>query len=144
MSNHGLTVASHPVKRRPLRPRSALALGTALIVALFALFALVLWHPRLGPNRSEWPSVPGQVVGQRISIVDYHDHPYRPATFEYRAEAEVIYALDNSNHDTWLPASEIFTSREELQFWLSQRKSKNCIVRWYPRNPADVEAVLQP
>jgi hypothetical protein len=34
------------------------------------------------------------------------------------------------------------TDRSWLEFWLSQRTSKTCTVRWNPRNSADIEAVL--
>jgi len=67
---------------------------------------------------------------------------YKSGIIEYRAEAHVIYELNGVHHDAWVPASGIETDRSYLTFWLWLRKSKEALIYWNPRNPSDVQAVL--
>lgn len=89
-----------------------------------------------------WPSVTAQVLETRIIAVAAEEHPFGPGTILYRAQAHVSYQMDGKRIDRWLPASNTSRDRAYLQLWLSQRKSKTCMVHWNPRNPADMEAVL--
>lgn len=124
-----------------IRPRTVLV--PAILVAI-ALIAANLWQPHLGVARDSRPSVSGKVLNTRISVVGIGDSVYRGGQIYYRAEAEVVYSVDKADHDAWIPASKTFASRAELEFWLSQKDPKNCIVRWNPQNLGDIEAVLQP
>ena len=65
-----------------------------------------------------------------------------PGEIDYVVEARVRYNKDGNLQDAWIRASEVFTSHAEIEFWLSQKKSKLCIVRWNPRNPSLIRAVL--
>jgi hypothetical protein len=141
MSNHAAKPGEHRKKRETATTRIDLALSAFAIVSLLILG---MWQLHSGGDRSEWPSATAQILDTRIAVVGITDSASRGSLIHYRAEAEVIYELGNTRHDAWVPASEVFISREELQFWLFLKDPKNCIVRWNPKNPDDIEAVLQP
>lgn len=141
MREHVTKLAEHSRKGTQIRLRTVFV---PVILAALALIAANLWQPHLGVARDSWPSVPGKVLNTRISVVGIGDHAYRGGQIYYRAEVEVLFKVDKADHDAWIPASKTYSSRDELEFWLSKQDVKNCIVRWNPRNLGDIEAVLQP
>jgi hypothetical protein len=50
--------------------------------------------------------------------------------------------VNGKQFERWLPAGEINRDKAYLNFWLSQKSNKLCIVHWNPNNPSDIEAVL--
>lgn len=136
MSNHAARV----------RLKKSSEIGPSIKIAIVVLVCLMIIFPLyqhvLSHYSAEWPSVAAHVLETRIAIVGTQDHAYRPGEIDYQVEAHVIYELNGVHHDGWVPASNIVADRIYLQYWLSQRKSKLCIVHWNPRNPADIEAVL--
>jgi hypothetical protein len=75
-------------------------------------------------------------------VVNLIEQQYRPSIIVYQVEAHIIYERDGNQYNAWLPVSKQSTDKAFLEFWLSQKKSRTCTVRWPPRNPASVEAVL--
>jgi hypothetical protein len=130
-----------------LKERVSVHARTIFIPAIILAFVVIAINARrplfFGVDREDWPSVRGEVVTTRISVVGTYDSKYRGGGIYYQVEAKVIYEQGNAHHETWLHASRIFKSREDLQFWLSMRDSQKCLVRWNPRNPNDIEAVLE-
>lgn len=114
----------------------------ALILAFVIGLLLLITHPWNRGDRSNWPSVAGQVIETRIGVVNLLAHAYRPSEIIYQVEAHVTYEREGTQYNTWLPASEQSSDKEFLEFWLSQKKSKTCTVHWAPKNPAYTEAVL--
>jgi hypothetical protein len=115
-----------------------------IAVAIFVLVAVTFPFYQHVWTRypAEWPSVAAHVLETRIAIVGIRDHAYRPGEIDYQVEAHVLYELDGTRHDAWLPASDISADRIYLQYWLSQRTSKLCTVHWNPRNPSDIKVML--
>ena len=138
MSNHAV---------RP-RPKKSTYLGFsrsawAILILVFAIgLPLLVAHPWTKDDRLNWPSVAGQVLETRIGVVTLVEHQYRPSEIVYQVQAHVTYERDGTDYNTWLPVSKLSTDKAFLEFWLSQKKSKICTVRWPPKNPTYTEAVL--
>jgi len=60
----------------------------------------------------------------------------------YQVEAHVAYERDGTTNNAWLPVPKQSTDKAFLEFWLSQKKSKTCTVRWALNNPTYTEVVL--
>jgi Protein of unknown function (DUF3592) len=140
MSHHEAKPSKLLKKRVSVRTRTIFI--PAILVALVVIAINAKRPIFFGVDREDWPSVRGEVVSTRISVVGTYDSKY-PGGIHYQAEAKVIYQQDGEQHDSWLPASRVFNSKEELEFWLSLKDSDKCSVRWNPRNPSDIEAVLE-
>jgi hypothetical protein len=138
MSNH----AARP------RPKKLIYFGferdhlAALILGLGIGLLLLIVHPWNRDDRSNWPAVSGQVLETRIIVVHLLEHKYIPSEILYQVQAYVTYERDGKQYNSWLPVSKQSTDKGFLEFWLSQKKSKACTVRWPPKNPSYVEAVL--
>ncbi len=113
---------------------------TSVVLALIA----VPFYQRYLKSRIDLshPSVAGTVIETRITVVGTQPQTYRSGIIEYRVEAHVTYDLGGVHHDAWVPASNVGADRAYLAFWLSLKKSKQALIYWNPRNPADVQAVL--
>jgi len=136
MSNHHVRPKRSPSHKDPF-------LATLLVARILAILTIPFYERFLSRRFDPtWPSVSGRVEETRIVIVGTRDHAYRPGEIDYRAEVRVVYGLNGISHDEWLPASNIVSDRAYLEFWLSERRSKLCIVHWNPRIPSDIEAVL--
>ena len=109
---------------------------------LVAIVGLIVWHPTLAASRADWPSARAKILATRISVVGAHESN-RGGFATYRVEARVVYTSGGISRDAWVRASDVMSDRSWLEFWLSQRTSKTCTVRWNPHNPNDVEAVLE-
>ncbi len=140
MSHHEAKPGTLLKKRTSVRARTIFV--PAVLIALVVIAINAKRPILLGVDREDWPSVRGEVVSTRISVVGTYDSKY-PGGIHYQTEARVIFQQGGEQQDTWLPASRVFNSREELQFWLSLKDSNKCVVRWNPRNPNDIEAVLE-
>ena len=138
MSNH--TARAKPKKSIyfGFQRDDLLALILACVIGLTLLIAY-LWKR---DTRANWPSVTGQVLETRIVVVNLIDQRYRSGTIVYQAEAHVVYERDGVKQSTWSVASDQTSDKAFLEYWLSQKKSKTCTVRWPPDNPAYAEAVL--
>jgi hypothetical protein len=133
-------MSNHHAKPLPARHKDRLPkilVSTAVVVAFISLFSYE--HQRF--NRP-WPSVAARVLEARVVVIGTEDHAYRAGSVLYRAEAHVSYEVNGTHFELWLPASNIDSDKAYLQIWLSQKKSKLCIVHWNPNNPADIEAIL--
>jgi hypothetical protein len=138
MSNH----AARP------RPKKLIYFGferddlAALILAFLIGLVLLVVHFGVKDSRMDWPSVTGEVLETRLKVVNLIEQQYRPSMIVYQVEAHIIYERDGNQYNAWLPVSKQSTDKAFLEFWLSQKKSRTCTVRWPPRNPASVEGVL--
>jgi len=137
MSNHH----ARPKEREKFN--NILVPGVALVSVILALIASPFYQ-RYVKSRVDlaWPSVTGQVIETRITVVGTQPQAYRSGVIEYQAEAHVTYVLNSVHHDAWVPASGVETDRTYLEFWLWLKKSKQALICWNPRNPSDVQAVL--
>jgi hypothetical protein len=137
MSNHAA---------RPKPKRTYLGLSQSALAVLILMFGiglpLLITHPWTKDDRLNWPSVNGQVLETRLVVVNQQPHQYRPSEIIYQVQAHVMFERDGVQYDTWLPTSKQDNDKAFLEFWLSQKKSKTCTVRWPPKNPSYVEAVL--
>jgi hypothetical protein len=137
-------MSSHSVRPRAKKStylgfsRSALAV---LFLVLVVALPLLIAHPWTKVDRLTWPSVEGRVLETRV-VVSQIEHQYRPSEIVYQVQAQVSYKRDGTEYNTWLPVSKLDSDKAFLEFWLSQKKSKTCTVRWPPKNPSYVEAVL--
>jgi len=138
-------MSNHAVKTRP---KKLIYLGfergdlAALILAFVIGSVLLVVHLSTKDSRVDWPSVTGQVIETRITVVQMIEKEHQPGMIVYQVEAHVTYERDGTQFNSWLPVSEQSTDRAFLEFWLSQKKSKTCTVRWPPKNPTYIEAVL--
>jgi hypothetical protein len=117
-------------------------LMTILFVAflvVLVLFVIAFRHP-VAPQ--SWPTATAQISGTRIVAVAAEEHPFQSGTVLYRVEAHVTYQMNGKRVDRWAPASGMKRDKPYLESWLSHKKQDSCLVRWNPRNPDDVEAVL--
>src|ERR1700739_2853736 len=128
-------MANHHARPQPAQNPDRLLkiLVPAAVVFVFAA-SLGIEHYRFD---RPWPSVTARVLATRIVTLGAQDGYYRGVIL-YRAEAHVIYQLNGKQMERWLPASGMHSDRVYLAFWLSQKKSKTCIVHWNPNNPSDV------
>lgn len=110
----------------------------AAVLLVFIAFVVVVRYRSDRP----WPSISAQVLETRIVTLGAVDATYRGGVILYRAEVYVSYELNGKEIRRWLPASDTYSDKGYLAFWLSQKKSKVCIVHWNPNNPSDMEAVL--
>lgn len=140
MSHHTARPSALLKKRTSVRARRIFI--PAILIALLVIAINAKQPLFFGVDREDWPFIRGQVMSTRISVVGTYDGKLRSGIF-YRAEARVVYEQEGKQHDAWLPASKIFSSREELKFWLSLKDSDKCSVRWNPKNTSDIEAVLE-
>jgi len=113
-------------------------LFVALVVVL-VLFVIAFRHPVVTQS---WPTATAHISGTRIVAVAAEEHPFQGGTVLYRVEAHVIYAINGKRIDRWAPASGMKRDKPYLESWLSHKKQDSCRVRWNPRNPDDVEAIL--
>jgi Protein of unknown function (DUF3592) len=138
MSNH----AARPRLKKSIYlgfERSDLA---ALILALVIGLVLLGAHFWRRDSRLNWPSVRGQVIETRIAVLNIIEQEHQPGMIVYQVEAHVTYERDGKQYESWLPVPKRSTDKAFLEFWLSQKKSKACTVRWPPKNPSYVEAAL--
>jgi hypothetical protein len=132
-------------KKRQSKPSKIefLVAGFALLCVLALPFFFTRHHFALA-SRANWNPSEVQVVGTRIVTAYATDAgESHPATFYYRAEAEVRYQVDGKEFDVWLPASRTTADRAELQMWLSDKKSRLATVRWSPEKPGEGEVKLK-
>jgi hypothetical protein len=131
-----------------LQPKRSIYFGfergdlAALILGLVIGLALLIAHPWYGDSHSSWPSVSGHVLETRIVVVHLLEHQYIPSEILYQVQGHITYERDGKQYNSWLPVSKQSTDKGFLEFWLSQKKSKVCTVRWPPKNPSSIEAVL--
>lgn len=109
-----------------------------LIVPLVLAF-LVFSHK---DDQRQWPTAAAHVSETRIVAVAAEEHAFQAGSILYRVEAHVTYELKGKHVERWVPASGTKRDRAYLESWLSQKKRDSCFVRWNPKNPDDVEAVL--
>jgi hypothetical protein len=138
MSNH----SAKAKVRQKQTSETGLSMKIAIAVLVCLMITFPLYQHVLDHSSAGWPSVAAHVLETRITVVGTQDHAYRAGEIDYQVEAHVVYELNGIHHDGWLPASGISADRIYLQYWLSQRKSKLCIVHWNPHNPSDIEVVL--
>src|SRR5277367_1250361 len=138
MSNH------HVRPKRSDRFSGMLVPAVAVISVVLALIA-VPFYQRYLKSRIDLShrAVVGKVIVTRITVVGTLPQAYRSGIIQYRAEAHVTYDLNGVHHDAWVPASSVEADRAYLAFWLSLKKSRQALIYWNPRNPADIQAVLQ-
>jgi hypothetical protein len=140
LSNHHHKAQDHD---KPSRTAAWLEVGVPLAIVLLVAFPVIRRALEDRANGEPWVQVSGRVLATRITIIGSHDRgPWRAGEIDYIAEAHVTYEKDGAPQDRWLPASEVFTSRRELEVWLSQKKTGNCIVRWNALNPLRMRVVL--
>jgi hypothetical protein len=132
-------------KKRQRKTSKLELLVVALAIAgILALPFLFTRHHFALASRANWKPSEVQVVGTRIVTAYATDAgESHPATFYYRAEAEVQYQIDGKKFDVWLPASRTTADRAELQMWLSDKKSRVATVRWSPERPGEGEVKLK-
>jgi hypothetical protein len=112
-------------------------------VLLLIVLPFIARSIREQPSSEDWSEATGDVLETRITIIGSRDRgQYRAGELDYIAEAHVKYEKDGISRDEWIPASEQFTNRPQLESWLSQKKSTLCIVRWNTRNPPQIRAML--
>jgi dsDNA-binding SOS-regulon protein len=119
---------------------SSLQLWVVGSILAFVLALPFFWTKRhfALTSRPDWNPTEVQVVGTRIVTAYATDAGQsHPATFYYRAEAEVQYELNGKKFDTWLPASRTTADRAELQMWLSDKKGRLATVLWNPKKPGE-------
>jgi hypothetical protein len=137
-------MSNHHARLKPPEKHKDRLFATFVVAAILGILAVTFYEGFLSQRSGQiWPSVTGHVLQTRIVLVGARGGgAYRPGIIDYRAEAHVAYDLNGVHHDEWLPASNVVSDKAYLEFWLSQKESKLCIVHWNPRNPADIEAVL--
>jgi hypothetical protein len=138
MSNH----AARPKQKKSRRAQISWNIFGVVFLVVAVASPLLVAHPWTKDERVNWPSVTGQVLETRIVVANQTEHQYQPGEVDYRVEAHVTYERAGIQHNTWLPASRPVSDKAFLEFWLSQKKSKTCTVRWPPKNPAAIEAAL--
>jgi hypothetical protein len=124
------------------REKRADRLMTILFVALLVvlvLFVIAFRHP-VEPQL--WPTATAHISGTRIVAVAAEERRFQSGTILYRIEAHVTYQMNGKRVDRWVPASGMKRDKLYLESWLSHKKQDSCQVRWNPRNPDDVEAIL--
>lgn len=113
-------------------------LGAALCIGTF-----YTWKHRFYPeSMSAWPSVVGQVIGERITVVGTFDRMYQPGAILYQEEADVSYTRDGVHTTQWFPVGSVDSNRAYVKFWLDSHKSRQCILHWNPKNFKDVVVTL--
>jgi hypothetical protein len=91
-----------------------------------------------------WNPTAVQVLDTRVVTAYARDAGQaHPATFYYRAEAEVQYKVNGKQFDVWLPASHATSDRMELEMWLSDKKGRFATVFWDPNKPGEGEVKLK-
>ena len=108
-------------------------------VVVLVLFVIAFRHPVVPQS---WPTATAHISGTRIVAVAAEEHPFQSGTVLYRVEAHVTYQMNGKRVDRWAPAAGMKRDKPYLESWLSHKKQDSCLVRWNPRNPDDVEAVL--
>ncbi len=115
-----------------------------LIAVMLALPFFFLQHHFALTKHPGWNPSEVQVLGTRIVTVYATDAGQaHPATFYYRAEAEVQYQVNGESFDVWLPASRTTSDRLALQLWLSDKKTKFATVLWDPKKQGNGEVKLK-
>jgi hypothetical protein len=134
MSNH---------HARPAKKRSGIVLQLLLPPLLVLVIAIPFIEWLMSRSLQAWPSVNGRLLETRIAVVGTQLHQYEPSEIQYRVEAHVAYNVKETHYDVWAPASDIKTDRDYLAFWLSLKKSQEAVIYWNPKDPSDVDVVLQ-
>lgn len=131
--------------KQPRKTSKAALFFTAIVgVILLGLPFLFTKHHFALSSRADWNPTEVQVIGTRIVIAYATDAGQsHPATFYYRAEAEVQYEANGKKYDMWLPASRTTADRAELQMWLSDKKGKFATVLWNPEKPGEGQVKLK-
>ncbi|HXC96004.1 MAG TPA: hypothetical protein VNU92_09890 [Edaphobacter sp.] len=110
-------------KRQWKASKLAFLVVTFAIVGILALPFLFTKHHFALASPANWNPTEVQVAGTRIVAAYATDAGQsHPATFYYRAEAEVQYQISGKKFDVWLPASRTTANRAEPQMWLSDKK----------------------
>lgn len=119
--------------------------GVALVIALIIALPFFFLHYHFALTQHPgWNPTEVQVLGTRIVTAYATDAAQsHPATFYYRAEAEVQYQANGEKFDVWLPASKATSDRLDLELWLSDKKGRLATVLWNPRKPGDGEVKLK-
>jgi dsDNA-binding SOS-regulon protein len=116
--------------------------GVALVCGLSLPFYIS--HDFRLTEHPTWNPTEVQVIQTRVVAVGAKDaNESHPATFFYKAEAEVRYRMDGKDFDVWLPASKVTPDREELAVWLSDKKSRFATVLWNPKVSGEGEVKLK-
>lgn len=114
-----------------------------IMVAVLGVAAILIWRQHFyRASIPNWPSAVGQVVGNRIVVVGTQERGYSSGAILYRAQVDVKYTRDGVQETQWFPVYRVDSSRAYLEFWLKSKKSKQCMIRWNPRNPEDVVVTL--
>lgn len=133
-------MSNHHARPKPSNYKDS---SLAMLVLIAVVFTFIgLWVFEKERVEAPWPSVAGRVLETRVAVVGSREGGYRPGVILYRVEAHVTYTVNGQAFDRWLPASDVYGDKADLEFWLSEKKDKLCIVHWNPKNPLDIEAVL--
>ncbi len=88
-----------------------------------------------------YESVQGKVLETRIVIVPTGESAMGSYAY-YRIEAHVAFDMNGEKLDRWIPASDVNTSRAELELQLVDRP-RTCLVSWSPRHPENAHCSLK-
>jgi hypothetical protein len=132
-------------KKQPAKNSRWLLVGVGLVIAvMIALPFLFLKHHFALTQHPDWNPTEVQVLGTRVVTAYATDAgESHPATFYYRAEAEVQYLANGQKFDVWLPASKATSDRLDLEMWLSDKKARFATVLWNPKRPGEGEGKLK-
>jgi hypothetical protein len=132
------------VRAKPWREKRGDRLLTFLFVALIVplILAFLVLSFSHKDDRQTWPTATAHISGIRIVAVAAEEHAFASGSILYRVEAHVSFERKGKPVDRWAPASEIKRDKAYLESWLAKKKQDSCLVRWNPKNPDDVEAVL--
>jgi hypothetical protein len=112
-----------------------LVLAGLVVVFVFASRTL----PRFRTDGHD--SAPGKVLETRIAIASTGESTMGSYAF-YRIEAHVTFDVNGEKQDRWITASEVNTSRAELELQLLDRPG-TCMVSWSPRHPENAHCSLK-
>jgi hypothetical protein len=131
-------------KNEAKKTSAGLFLSIAFVLFVIALPFFFLKHHFALTQHPDWNPTEVQVLGTRVVTAYATDAGQsHPATFYYRAEAEVQYVADGKKFDVWLPASKATSDRLDLELWLSDKKSRFATVLWNPKKPGEGEVKLK-
>jgi hypothetical protein len=132
-------------KKRTQKTSNALLFSTiAFIIVITGLPFLFTKHHFALTAYPGWNPKEVQVTNTRIVTAYATDASQsHPATFYYRAEAEVQYQVNGKKFDVWLPASRVTANLVELQMWLSNKKGRFATVLWNPDKPGEGQVKLK-
>jgi hypothetical protein len=115
----------------------------AVVLVIVGLLVVFVLASRMLPRfRSDGhDSAVGKVLETRIVMASTGESTMGSYAF-YRIEAHVTFDVNGEKQDRWIPASEVNSSREELELQLIDRPG-TCRVSWSPRHPENAHCSLQ-